>query len=105
MGWMDWHQWFDHFGGKIDFPKDQYVFNNYALALQASMEGQGIALAWEGLAESYLQHNWLIPLQGMEIRTGRGYYLVFSPDNPVAEGVRNWCNEIALHTQLHKGAK
>lgn len=95
MGWMDWQTWFAHFGGNFMFSKDQYLFNNYALTLQAAMEGQGIAIAWEGLTDSHLSNNWLVALEGMKIRTGQGYYLVYSPANPVAEGLRRWAAEIA----------
>jgi LysR family transcriptional regulator, glycine cleavage system transcriptional activator len=97
MGWMSWQGWFTHFGGRFAFSKDQYFFNNYALTLQAAMEGKGIALAWAGLADSHLSNNWLVALDGMEIRTGQGYYLVFSPTNPVAAGLRQWAAEIGQH--------
>ena len=93
-GWMDWQSWFKYFGGSFEFSKDQYLLNNYALALQAAMEGKGIALAWEGLADSHLSNNWLVALDGMKIRTGKGYYLVFSPTNPVADGLRSWAKSI-----------
>jgi len=94
MGWMDWQRWFSHFGATYEIPKGQYVFNNYALTLQAAMEGKGIALAWDDLADSHLSNNWLVALDGLSIRTGQGYYLVFSPTNPVARGLRNWAAEI-----------
>jgi DNA-binding transcriptional LysR family regulator len=93
-GWMDWQSLFKYFGGTFEFSKDQYLLNNYALALQAAMEGKGIALAWESLADSHLSNNWLVALDGMKIRTGKGYYLVFSPTNPVADGLRSWVNSI-----------
>ena len=94
-GWMDWQSWFKYFGGAFEFSKDQYLLNNYALALQAAMEGKGIALAWEGLADSHLSNNWLVALDGMKIRTGKGYYLVFSPTTPVADGLRSWVSSIS----------
>ena len=93
-GWLSWQGWFDHFGSRFAFSKDQYFFNNYALTLQAAMEGKGLALAWSGLADSHLSNNWLVALDGTEVRTGQGYYLVFSPDNPVAAGLRRWAAEI-----------
>jgi len=58
------------------------------------MEGKGIALAWDGLADSHLSNNWLVALDGMSIRTGQGYYLAFSPTNPVAQGLRSWAAEV-----------
>lgn len=71
------------------------MFNIYSLTLQAAMEGKGIALAWEGLSNPYLSNGWLIKLDNMEIRTGQGYYLVFSPDNPIANKLRQWVNQIS----------
>jgi len=94
MGWMNWQSWFSHFGGEFEFSKDQYMFNNYALTMQAAMEGKGIALAWEDLTDSHLSNNWLVALNGMKIRTSQGYYLVFSPTNPVADGLRQWAAEV-----------
>ena len=93
-GWMDWRTWFTHFGGDFEFTKDQYEFNNYALTLQAAMEGKGIALAWQGLTDSHLSNNWLVALEGMKIKSGKGYYLVFSPANPVADHLRQWAAEL-----------
>lgn len=57
-------------------------------------KGKGIALAWDGLTVSHLSNNWLVALDGLNIRTGQGYYLVFSPTNPVAQGLRNWAAEV-----------
>lgn len=94
MGWMDWVRWLGHFGEAYEIPKAQYAFNNYALTLQAAMEGKGIALAWDGLANSHLANNWLVELDGLRFRTGQGYYLTFSPNNPVAPGLRNWAAKV-----------
>ncbi|MFV2034592.1 MAG: LysR family transcriptional regulator [Halocynthiibacter sp.] len=94
MGWLDWQSWFRQSGGNFEFSKGQYMFNNYALTLQAAMEGEGIALAWEGLADSHLSNHWLVALAGLRIRTGRGYYLAYSPSNPVAESLRQWAAEV-----------
>jgi DNA-binding transcriptional LysR family regulator len=94
-GWMNWQSWFEHFGGEYTYSAGEYMFNIYSLTLQAAMEGKGIALAWEGLSNPYLSNGWLIKLDNMEIRTGQGYYLVFSPDNPIANKLRQWVNQIS----------
>ena len=92
-GWMNWQSWFSHFGGNFQYSKNQHMFNDYALTLQAAMEGKGIALGWDGLMDSHLSNNWLVTLNGMKVRSRKGYYLVFSPSNPAADDLRKWAIE------------
>lgn len=89
-GWLCWQSWFARFNVDFAPPKSAYTIFNYAFILQAAMEGKGITLAWENLTEPYLSNKWLIELSGLRVRTGNGYFLVFSPDNPVAGIARTW---------------
>jgi len=96
--WLDWAEWFAGNGLKYRYPKDTLPVSNYALTLQVAMEGKGIALVWEQLADPYLSNEWLLEIPGFRMDTNRGYYLVFSPESKVAVQVRAWVTEILDHT-------
>lgn len=91
--WLSWQSWLAHFDVDFAPPKSTYTIYNYAFILQAAMEGKGIALAWENLAEPFLSNNWLVELKGLRVNTGRGYFLGFSSDNPAADAARTWVKE------------
>ncbi|MFT5505311.1 MAG: LysR family glycine cleavage system transcriptional activator [Gammaproteobacteria bacterium] len=92
--WMDWREWFSCFGLKYNFPNDARPLFNYALVLQAAMEGKGLALAWEQLAEPYLANGWLVAMSNMRVKTGLGYYLCFSPGSSIGEVIQRWCESL-----------
>jgi LysR family glycine cleavage system transcriptional activator len=92
--WMGWVDWFGHFNINFDFPDDARPLYNYALVLQAAMEGKGLALAWEQLAEPHLGNNWLVEVPGMRVKTNQGYYLCYSPSNPIGELLIQWLDSI-----------
>ena len=89
-GWMGWADWFSHFNVDFNFADDTRPIYNYALVLQAAMEGKGLALAWEQLAEPHLGNNWLVEVTGLRVKTNQGYYLCFSPTNPVGDLLVQW---------------
>jgi len=92
--WMSWADWFGHFDIDFDFPDDASPVYNYALVLQAAMEGRGLALAWEQLAEPHLGNNWLVEVTGLRVKTNLGYYLCFSPTNPVGDLLVQWLDTV-----------
>jgi LysR family glycine cleavage system transcriptional activator len=92
--WMGWVDWFGHFNINFDFPDDARPLYNYALVLQAAMEGKGLALAWEQLAEPHLGNSWLVEVPGMRVKTNQGYYLCYSPSNPIGELLIQWLDSI-----------
>ena len=93
-GWMGWDDWFRHFKVNFNFADDARPLYNYALVLQAAMEGRGLALAWEQLAEPHLGNNWLVELPGLRVKTNLGYYLCFSSSNPMGDLLIQWLNTI-----------
>jgi LysR family glycine cleavage system transcriptional activator len=92
--WMGWVDWFDHFNIKFNFADDVRPIYNYALVLQAAMEGKGLALAWEQLAEPHLGNSWLVEVPGMRVKTNQGYYLSYSPSNPIGALLTQWLDSI-----------
>jgi DNA-binding transcriptional LysR family regulator len=94
-GHLSWKGWLAHFGVEFDPKMDTHYIQNYALVLQASMEGQGVALAWRHLIEVYLRNGWLVRLGEQNVRTGKGYHLLHDPDHSLADIVRKWVRETA----------
>ena len=93
--WLSWQQWLGHHGVAYRPAADTYFYDNYALTLQAAMEGQGIALAWRHLAEPPLKSGQLVELTGLRISTESGYYLAYRHHHPQADRVVDWFKTMA----------
>ncbi|NNE79927.1 MAG: LysR family transcriptional regulator [Silicimonas sp.] len=92
--WMRWRTWLDQ-EGVSDVPSDRgSYFNTYPLAIQAAVDGHGIALGWGHLVDHLLESGELVrPLGATQARTSSGYYLLKSnkkPPFPEQEIVENW---------------
>lgn len=75
--WMNWNEWL---GGHLPVPptpSKSSVFNVYPNAIQAAVDGLGIALGWGHLIDHLLESGALVrPLGGVHTRTEFGYYLL-----------------------------
>jgi LysR family glycine cleavage system transcriptional activator len=68
------------------------AFSDGALALQAALIGEGVALGWLSATSGALRERLLVPASNRPLRTGRHYSLVAQP-GPVREEVtrvREW---------------
>ena len=92
--WMNWRDWFACHDIDYQFPDDTRPLFNYALVLQAAMNGKGFALAWEQLAEPYLENGWLIEVPGMRVKTGFGYYLCCSDSHLSFDQLLMWTESL-----------
>lgn len=95
--WMNWADWFANFGLEYAYPDNAHPTFNYALTLQAAMEGKGVALAWDQLEEPFLSNGWLVELPIPRLQTEQGYYLCFSPNCRIADLVTKWARQIGNH--------
>jgi len=93
--WLSWQQWLGQHGIEYQPAPDTYYYDNYALTLQAAMEGQGIALAWLHLAEPPLKSGQLVELTGLRISTQCGYYLAYRHHHPQADRIVDWFKSMA----------
>lgn len=73
--WLTWEGWFAEQGVITRHHAGSLAFNAYSLVIQAALEGQGIALGWRPLVETFIQQKQLIAC-GPAVRTERGYYLL-----------------------------
>ena len=77
-------------------------FNSYAVYLQASLNGDGIAIGSEHLLEDYLKDGSLRRAADLRLETRRGYFCHLTPeglDKPAAHQFREWiCSLIQTKT-------
>ncbi|MEM9062866.1 MAG: LysR substrate-binding domain-containing protein [Pseudomonadota bacterium] len=89
-GWTDW---FRHFGHSYRDPGTGLRLNDYALVLQATMAGEGIALGFGHVVEGLIAQGLLVQIGSSDVFTGPGYYLVWSERQVLsqsAQTVRDW---------------
>ena len=100
FSWLTWNKWLAQHGVEFQPPDNTYYFDNYAMTLQAAMDGQGVALAWLHLAEPPLNSGQLVELRGLRVKTESGYYLAFKRRHPKAELIVNWFKDMAKRQEL-----
>ncbi len=87
-----WTDWFAGVGHDFATPTQVTVANDYAVLLQATLEGQGIALGWRHIVETLVASGQLIrPVE--EVVNGEPFYLHASPHRELtdaAETFRDW---------------
>ncbi|NQV44518.1 MAG: LysR family transcriptional regulator [Rhodospirillales bacterium] len=83
--WMTWRVWLTENEVNLSTEHHAMTINNYPLVLQAAAAGQGIALGWRHLADSYLDGGSLVaPLGTQSVATGFGYYLLVPRNRPTS---------------------
>ena len=81
--WMNWKTWLTQNGVKNLQVDQSASFNTYPLAIQAAVDGLGIALGWRHLVDHLLDSGELVrPLDQAEVRTTDGYYLLKADNQP-----------------------
>ncbi len=95
--WMTWKTWFSHLDVS-DPPLDRAVaFNTYPLAIQAAVDGFGVALGWGHLVDHLLASGELVrPIGEAAVRTESGYYLLTNKAHkgfPEKQIVKDWLVE------------
>jgi DNA-binding transcriptional LysR family regulator len=94
----DWNDWFAS-AGTVSRPESRgLLINDYALVMQAAMEGQGIALGWRHLTERLITAGLLVRVTDHALVTGKGFYVIWQKGRdltvPVRQ-VRDWLAERA----------
>jgi DNA-binding transcriptional LysR family regulator len=63
------------------------------VAVQAAIDGVGIALGWRRMIEGYLRQGLLVPAVDAAVPATNAYYQVYSsqrPLGPAAQALRDW---------------
>jgi LysR family glycine cleavage system transcriptional activator len=92
--WMNWNDWLTgHISGFPALSK-RSVFNAYPHAIQAAVDGLGIALGWSYLIDPLLESGELVrPIGDIQTRTEYGYYLLQRAKMPMdlkRQIVKDW---------------
>ncbi|MGI9482829.1 MAG: LysR substrate-binding domain-containing protein [Hyphomicrobiales bacterium] len=79
--WMNWRNWLAHNQVHDASLERTTRFNTYPLAIQAAVDGLGVALGWRHLVDHLLDKGQLVqPLGEVCVRTQSGYYLLKPQD-------------------------
>ncbi|PDQ18463.1 LysR family transcriptional regulator [Mesorhizobium sanjuanii] len=90
-----WEEWFRSAGASLkqaDAGRGLRI-NDYALVIQAVMEGQGIALGWRHLAERLLASGLLVSATSHVMRTGTRFHIIWPKNRELSDNarkVRDW---------------
>ena len=77
---LDWRKLFDNFSLDYRNSNADETFNDYAIVLQAAMEGQGIALGWKPMVNSLIASGRLVTPLEVEIKTENPFYILTPKD-------------------------
>ncbi|KAA1184864.1 LysR family transcriptional regulator [Rhizobium tropici] len=90
--WLSWPQWVEETGRALRI-KPHLRFNHYTEAIAAARAGQGIALGWRLLVQTFLDDGTLVVLDVAEMPTEDRYYVLLPAKTrrkPAAEHAANW---------------
>lgn len=97
--WMNWSTWFRHNNINHNGLNRTTQVNTYPLAIQAAVDGLGIALGWKHLIDNHIDEGKLIsPVEQLSVRTDDGYYLLI-PEGRLAfterTTVQSWLTQLS----------
>ena len=100
-GFPNWSTWLEGVGAKVDAKRGLRI-NNSAAVLQATIDGQGVALARSAMARDDLAAGRLVRLfPEREVASGLAYYIVYRPESaqqPRLVAFRDWLMSEASNT-------
>lgn len=88
-----WNEWFRAQGINYRDENLGLRLNDYALVLQAAVDGEGVALGWRHLVEGLLARGALKKVVPQSLKTGLGFYVAWPTGRPLsaeAAEVRDW---------------
>jgi DNA-binding transcriptional LysR family regulator len=91
--WFDWPEFAAAAGLRLPAVHERLAFSDYAVVLQAALNGQGLALAWTSVASRLLLDGMLVKAAGRVVQTDRSYHLIVNPQRPprpVVQAVCDW---------------
>lgn len=81
--WLNWRKWLQKMNMDDLEIKQSIVVNTYPLAIQAAIDGFGIALGWKYLVDLHLESGRLVrPWADLSVETTSGYYLLVPEKRP-----------------------
>ncbi len=94
--WLDWHGWFAAHGIQWEPTSAHISYNNYALVMNHTMAGHGVALAWRGLVDRALDSGALVAVGPEADNDGNAYQLIPAPSASaeLLDRIATWLDEI-----------
>lgn len=80
-GWYTWRDWFARTGSKAAMPRPSLRFSHYTEAIAAARAGQGVALGWGLLVETFIDDGSLVRI-GATSLVADGQHNVVAPLKP-----------------------
>lgn len=87
-----WPDWFAAMGCGAPAQAEGLRINDYALVVQAMLDGQGVALGWRHLTDPLVADGKLVPV-GPQLAVKAGYHVIWARDLALGEAaakVRDW---------------
>jgi DNA-binding transcriptional LysR family regulator len=99
---VTWEAWLRHFEVPWKPTKKGLEFDNYLVLIQAAIDGQGVALGGQRLAEDFISRGALVRPLDATLRSPRAFYLLIPRDVPLSKPARLFRDWIIAEA---KGAK
>ncbi len=99
---LGWNGWFSYYELNTVTPEHILSFSHGDLAIQAAIEGQGVALARRLMVQRALEQRNLIPLFNKPLPTRRKYMIITpqeNVENTVMMDIIHWLSEEAAHDE------
>ena len=95
---IDWNLFWGQSARRRSPQRNWVQFSDYAVVLQAAMNGEGVALGWLSVVSRPLAEGLLVPAARRRVATGKAYHLVAPRTRPlrdVVQAIRTWmCDEM-----------
>lgn len=76
ISWLSWTDWFARIAAPLHRAPRGPRFNNYTLAIQAALDGQGLALGWRRLIAPHLDDGRLVQVTAESVIPDDAYMLI-----------------------------
>ena len=86
--WVTWQAWLSDFDVPWKPARKGLEFDNYLVLIQAAIDGQGVALGGQRLAEDFITRGALVRPIDATMRSNRAFYLLVPNDAPLSEPAR-----------------
>jgi LysR family transcriptional regulator, glycine cleavage system transcriptional activator len=93
-----WHEWFESAGAKVDKVAAGLDVSDRDLALQAALQGHGIALASLPLVQELLDRAELVQVSPHAFETGHSWFAVSTDkelSDPITKDTWDWLTEVS----------
>lgn len=92
-GWLTWHDWFSGIGADVK-PRRQRFFNSYVVAVQAAMDGLGIALGWHSLVSGAVASGKLVAVSDYIVEAPGAFHLITPKGAALSNGALHFIDWI-----------